>query len=169
MDTANSNQKDKSEDKSDKKELELKVYTKTELFKLKEEEQNELIKKIDSKVTVPELEKDRVDLLLKLTSKFDKDEKASPKENALDKKILEKDEEIKNLKAKLTEAREINKVKKGDIRAEVNRQGDIKLIKIGVDKFGRAVWKKANKLTDADLERRKEYILSIKQLNAKKY
>lgn len=86
----------------------------------------------------------------------------------LDNKLLSKDDEIKKLKAQLAEAQKVNKVKKGDIRAEVNRQGDVKLIKIGLDDFGKAVWKKANELTDADIERRNEFISEIKQLNAKK-
>jgi hypothetical protein len=87
----------------------------------------------------------------------------------LDKKVLSKDEEIKKLKAQLAEAQKVNKLKKGDIRAEVNRQGDVKLIKIGLDSFGKPIWKKANKLTDADVKRREQYMQDIKQLNAKKY
>ena len=86
----------------------------------------------------------------------------------LDNKLLSKDDEIKKLKAQLAEAQKVNKAKKGDIRAEVNRQGDVKLIKIGLDDFGKAVWKKANELTDADIERRNKFISEIKQLNAKK-
>lgn len=87
----------------------------------------------------------------------------------MSKTILTKDEEIRQLKLQLSEAQKVNKLKKGDIRAEVNRQGDPKLIKIGVDNFGKPVWKKANSLTDSDIERRNQYIENIKQLNAKKY
>ena len=96
-----------------------------------------------------------------------------PKNNAkaelVDKRILDKDKEIAILKAKLADSQEINKIKKGDIRAEVNRQGDPKLIKIGKDAFGKSIWKVAKDLTNADIERRLEYIESIKQKNAKKY
>lgn len=96
-------------------------------------------------------------------------ELVTKKENALDIKVLSKDEEIKKLKAQLAEARTVNKLKVGDIRAEVNRQGDVKLICIGVNDNGQRVWKKANELTDADITRREKYMQNIKQLNAKKY
>jgi hypothetical protein len=82
--------------------------------------------------------------------------------------LLSKDEEIKQLKAKLVEAQQVNKLKKGDIRAEINRNGDVKRICIGVDAFGRRVWKDANRLTDADIKNRESYLQSIKQQNSKK-
>jgi hypothetical protein len=89
--------------------------------------------------------------------------------NNLGKEMLSKDEEIRQLKLKLAEAQQVNKLKKGDIRAEVNRLGDPKRICIGVDSFGRRLWKDANRLTDADIESRENYVKSIKQQNAKKY
>ena len=87
----------------------------------------------------------------------------------LDNKLLSKDEEIKKLKAQLSEAQKVNKLKKGDIRAEVNDCGDVRFIKIGRDEDGKAIWKKANELTDADIERREKFIQEIKEQNAKKY
>jgi hypothetical protein len=97
-------------------------------------------------------------------------ENISKKElNALDNKVLSKDEEIKKLKAQLAEAKSINKLKTGDIRAELNSCGDAKLICIGTNDSGQRVWKKANELTDADIERRNNYIANIKQLNAKRH
>lgn len=98
----------------------------------------------------------------------DNEQKAKKKINEMDNKILSKDDEIKKLKTQLSEARKINKIKVGDIRAEVNRQGDPKLICIGTNESGQREWVKANELTDADIERRKEYIRSIKQINAKR-
>ena len=86
-----------------------------------------------------------------------------------DNQVLSKDEEIKRLKASLSEAKTLNKVKKGDVRAEVNRQGDIKLKCIGTDESGKRIWKKANELTDADIIRMADYRTKIKQNNAKKY
>jgi len=86
-----------------------------------------------------------------------------------DNQVLSKDEEIKRLKASLSEAKTLNKVKKGDVRAEVNRQGDIKLKCIGLDESGKRSWKKANELTDADIIRMNDYRTKIKQNNAKKY
>lgn len=87
----------------------------------------------------------------------------------LDNKILSKDEEIKRLKQQLADAQKANKFKKEDIRSLVNSEGDPKLIKVGLDDFGRAVWVRADKLTDADIKRRENYIENIKQHNAKKY
>lgn len=87
----------------------------------------------------------------------------------LDSTLLSKDEEIKILKQQLAEAQKVNKIKKGDIRAEVNSCGDPKLVKIGLDEFGKPLWRKANELTKADEERWEKYKESIKQNNAKKY
>jgi predicted RNase H-like nuclease (RuvC/YqgF family) len=98
-----------------------------------------------------------------------KEPEVDTKINELDNKLLSKDEEIKQLKARLQEAQKVNKLKKGDIRAEVNRQGDIKLICIGKNENGQKEWKKADELTEADIERRNEYIQAIKVQNAKKY
>jgi len=86
-----------------------------------------------------------------------------------DKQVLAKDEEIRQLKASLAESQKINKTKKGDVRAEVNRQGDTKLKCIGVDESGKRLWRKANELTDADIERMEQYRAKIRQNNAKKY
>ena len=104
-----------------------------------------------------------------ILNKKDQGKNKSNKVEALDKRILDKDEEIAALKAKLAESQEVNKIKKGDIRAEINRQGDTKLIKIGKDEQGKSIWKKAKELTDSDIARRKAYIAGIKQLNSKKY
>jgi len=106
---------------------------------------------------------------LKVKNSEEKQSATNKKVDNLDKKILSKDEEIKELKLKLSEAQQINKMKKGDIRAETNREGDPKLICIGLDNFGRRLFKKATELTDSDIARRDEYINSIKQLNARKY
>lgn len=86
----------------------------------------------------------------------------------LNKSIIDKDREIAELKRKIAESKQIIKGKKGDIRSEVNSLGDPKKICIGVDGFGRRIFKKATALTDEDIERRKEYIESIQQRNAKK-
>lgn len=94
--------------------------------------------------------------------------KSSKDVNDLDNKLLSKDEEIKKLKLQLQEAQKLNKIKKGDIRAEVNRQGDPKLIKCGLDESGKPIWIKANELTDADIKE-EEYIETIKANNLKKY
>lgn len=97
------------------------------------------------------------------------EQKDSNKINELDNKLLSKDDEIKALKAKLANAQKVNKIKKGDIRAEVNICGDSKRICIGLDSMGRRMWKDAVELTDADVKRREDYISGIKQQNAKKY
>lgn len=89
--------------------------------------------------------------------------------NALDKKVLSKDDEIKALKAQLSAAQDVNKTKKGDIKGSVNAAGDIAKICIGTNPNGQRVFKRANKLTEADIERRNNYIKEIKQANARKY
>lgn len=88
---------------------------------------------------------------------------------ALDKKLLSKDDEIKELKKKLSEAQKVNKMKVTDIRATVNREGDVAKICIGVNPDGQRVFKKATELTDADIKRREEYVQGIKASNARKY
>ena len=106
---------------------------------------------------------------VKASAEIKESKKKNPKLELADQKLLDKDKDIEALKAKLAESQEINKAKKGDIRAETNRQGDPKLIKIGKNSTGQAEWRKANELTDADIERRNKYIAEIKQNNAKKY
>ena len=56
-----------------------------------------------------------------------------------------------------------------DIKARVNRQGDEARVCIGVNANGQREFKKATKLTDADIKRREAYISEIKQVNARKY
>ena len=87
----------------------------------------------------------------------------------LEKNVSSKDEEIKQLKLKLAEAQKINKTKTGDIRASINREGDVKLICVGVDDFGIRIWKKATDLSDEDIKKRDVYIENIRALNSKKY
>jgi organic radical activating enzyme len=112
------------------------------------------------------LEKEADMAVEETSNKKDKNKKELEK---LDKELLSKDDEIKQLKAKLAEAQKVNKMKPEDIRAKVNREGDIARVCIGVNANGQRDWKKATELTDADIERREEYIRSIKQANAKKY
>lgn len=106
----------------------------------------------------------------KNTNKFNKEvENLNKQIDQKDNQLLAKEEEIRLLKESLKESKNINKAKKGDIRAETNRQGDVKLICIGLDESGKRSWKKANELTDADIARMEAYRKSIKQNNAKKY
>lgn len=86
-----------------------------------------------------------------------------------DKNVNSKDEEIKRLRANLSELQKVSKANRGDIRGSVNRQGDPKKICIGLGDDGVRIWKRADKLTDEDIEKRKVYIESIQQQNAKKY
>lgn len=93
----------------------------------------------------------------------------SKKFNNLENQLSSKDAEIKALKQKLKEAQQVNKAKTGDIKAKTNLLGDVARVCVGVDEFGRRLWKKATELSESDIKKREEYIQSIKQLNAKKY
>ena len=88
--------------------------------------------------------------------------------NKLDNKVITQEEEIKQLKESLKSAKEAVKVRTGDIRQSVNREGDEAKVCIGANDKGQRVWKKATTLTDADIKRRNEYIQNIRQMNAKK-
>lgn len=88
--------------------------------------------------------------------------------NDISNTVYEKDQEILNLKKELAKAQEVNKKKVGDPRAELNSSGDIAKVCIGVNANGQRIFKEANKLTDADIKRRQDYIAQIKVENQKK-
>ena len=83
--------------------------------------------------------------------------------------LAAKEAEIKALKGKLEAAQNINKLPTGDIRKKVNALGDVAKICVGLSKNGQRVFKRADKLTNADIEARNKYIKEIKQVNARKY
>lgn len=90
-------------------------------------------------------------------------------ENSFDSKVYEKDQEIQRLKQQLKESKEVLKNREGDIRATLNDNGDIAKICIGTNANGQRIFKEANKLTDADIKRREDYINSIKVENQKRH
>ena len=93
--------------------------------------------------------------------------KDSNKLEIADQKLLDKDDEIAKLKAKLADARKVNITKKDDIKGRVNVKGDMARVKIGVGSDGNPIFKKAIDLTEADIKRREAYKKTIKQLNSK--
>lgn len=98
-----------------------------------------------------------------------KQDKDFKQENNISSQVYEKDKEIEKLKQQLKESKDVLKNREGDIRATINDAGDIAKICIGTNANGQRIFKQADKLTDADIKRREDYINSIKVENQRRH